>query len=91
MKLGRRDLLLPFGRARLFDAVQGMDVPDWASQWAETWGRFFLKYVVSHPPVTCAIPGTTKPHHALDNVRAATGWLPDAATRTRMEEFFDAL
>lgn len=82
---------LPFGRARLFEAVQGLSVPEWAAEWADTWGQFFLKYVVSHPAVTCAIPGTTKPHHAEDNVGAATGWMPDAGTRTRMEEFFDAI
>lgn len=82
---------LPFGRARLFETVDGRDVPAWATEWAETWGQFFLKYVVSHPAVTCAIPGTTKPRHAQDNLGAATGWMPDAATRTRMEEFFDAL
>jgi aryl-alcohol dehydrogenase-like predicted oxidoreductase len=82
---------LPFGRARLFQAVEGMDVPDWASEWCDSWGHFFLKYVVSHPAITCAIPGTTKPHHMVDNMGAARGWMPDAAMRTRMEQFFDAL
>lgn len=82
---------LPFGRARLFQAVSGMAVPDWASEWAESWGQFFLKYVVSHPAVTVAIPGTTKPHHVVDNMGAARGWMPDAAMRTRMRRFFDAL
>ncbi len=82
---------LPFGRTRLFQAVEGVAVPDWASEWCDSWGQFFLKYVVSHPAVTCAIPGTTKPHHAEDNLGAARGWLPDLPTRRRMEAFFDAL
>ncbi len=82
---------LPFGRARLFQAVAGMELPGWASEWCDSWGQFFLKYVVSHPGVTVAIPGTTKPHHVIDNLGAARGWMPDAAMRTRMEQFFDAL
>jgi len=82
---------LPYARGRLFEAVSGMDLPDWASEWAGSWGQFFLKYVVSHPAVTAAIPGTTKPYHVIDNLGAARGWLPDAATRTRMETFFEAL
>ncbi len=82
---------LPFGYGRLFQAVAGMDVPDWASEWADSWGQFFLKYVVSHPAVTVAIPGTTKPHHAADNMGAARGWMPDAAMRKRLEDFFDAI
>jgi diketogulonate reductase-like aldo/keto reductase len=82
---------LPFGRARLFQAVEGLEVPDWASEWCDSWGQFFLKYVVSHPAITCAIPGTTKPHHMVDNMGAARGWMPDAAMRSRMEQFFDGL
>ncbi len=82
---------LPFARARLFEAVEGVEVPEWASEWCDSWGQFFLKYVVSHPAVTCAIPGTTKPHHMTDNLGAASGWMPDTATRARMESFFDAL
>jgi diketogulonate reductase-like aldo/keto reductase len=82
---------LPFGRGRLFEAVGSMELPDWAAEWCDSWGNFFLKYVVSHPAITCAIPGTTKPHHMVDNMGAARGWMPDAAMRTRMEQFFDAL
>ncbi len=82
---------LPFGRARLFQAVEGRELPEWASEWCDSWGQFFLKYVVSHPAVTCAIPGTTKPHHMTDNLGAARGWMPDAAMRSRMESFFDGL
>ena len=83
---------LPFGRGRLFSRVGDRDLPDWASEIdCETWGQFFLKYVASHPAVTAAIPGTTKAHHAVDNIGAARGAMPDAALRRRMEEFVDAL
>lgn len=83
---------LPFGRGRLFARVGDRPLPEWAAD-ADigSWGNFFLKYVVSHPAVTAAIPGTTKPHHAEDNMGAAMGALPDAALRTRMEEFYDGL
>ncbi len=83
---------LPFGRGRLFSRVGDRELPDWASEIdCESWGQFFLKYVVSHPSVTTVIPGTTKAHHAVDNIGAAQGRLPDAALRRRMEEFVDAL
>ena len=83
---------LPFGRGRLFSRVGERDLPDWASEIdCESWGQFFLKYVTSHPSVTAVIPGTTKAHHAVDNIGAAQGRLPDAALRRRMEEFVDAL
>ena len=83
---------LPFGRGRLFSLVGDRELPDWAAEIdCESWGQFFLKYVVSHPSVTAAIPGTTKAHHAVDNIGAAQGRLPDAALRRRMEEFVDAL
>jgi aryl-alcohol dehydrogenase-like predicted oxidoreductase len=83
---------LPFGRTRLFDAVGDRPLPDWASEiGCETWAQFFLKYVVSHPAVTCAIPGTTKERHVRDNLAAARGRLPDARMRRRMEELYDSL
>lgn len=83
---------LPFGRTRLFQAVGDTPLPDWAAEIdCGTWAQVFLKYVVSHPAVTCAIPGTTKPHHAEDNLGAARGRMPDAEMRGRIEAFFDAL
>jgi aryl-alcohol dehydrogenase-like predicted oxidoreductase len=83
---------VPFGRGRLFDAVGERPLPDWAGEFdCESWGQFFLKYIVGHPAVTCVIPGTAKPHYATDNMGAAMGRLPDAATRRKMEEFFDSL
>ncbi|MBI4460515.1 MAG: aldo/keto reductase [Acidobacteria bacterium] len=83
---------LPFGRRRLFAAVQNQTLPDWAKEFdCKTWAQFFLKYIVSHPAVTCAIPGTRRVAHLLDNIQAAQGRLPDAAMRRRMEQFIDQL
>jgi aryl-alcohol dehydrogenase-like predicted oxidoreductase len=83
---------LPFGRGRLFNAVQGKKLPDWAPEFdCKTWAQFFLKYIVSHPAVTCAVPGMAKAEYVIDNLGAARGRLPDAAMRRRMEKFIDAL
>lgn len=83
---------LPFGRGRLFEAVGDRPLPEWTADLdVESWAQVFLKYVVSHPAVTVAIPGTTQVHHAEDNISAATGALPDAAMRRRLEEFYDSL
>jgi len=83
---------LPFGRGRLFKAVQGKKLPEWASEFdCRTWPQFFLKYIVSHPAVTCAIPGMARPEYVVDNLGAARGRLPDAATRRKMEQFIDSV
>lgn len=83
---------LPFGRGRLFQAVQGKNLPPWASEFdCKTWAQFFLKYIVSHPAVTCAVPGMAKAEYVVDNLAAARGRLPDAVTRKRMENFIDGL
>ncbi len=82
---------LPYGRGRTFRRVGERPLPDWARSFAESWGQFFLKFVVSHPAVTVAIPGTTQLRHLVDNMAANYGPLPDAATRERMVELFDAL
>lgn len=83
---------VPFGRGRLFEKVEGHGIPDWAAEYGiESWAQFFLKYVVSHPAVTCAIPGTAKPKYAQDNLGAALGQLPDDEGRRRMEAFYDEL
>jgi aryl-alcohol dehydrogenase-like predicted oxidoreductase len=81
---------LPFGRGRLFKAVQGKKLPDWAADFdCESWPQFFLKYIVSHPAVTCAVPGMARAEYVIDNAGAARGRLPDAAMRKRMEQFID--
>jgi aryl-alcohol dehydrogenase-like predicted oxidoreductase len=83
---------LPFGRGRLFNAVQGKKLPEWASEFdCATWAQFFLKYIVSHPAVTCAVPGMAKAEYVVDNMGAARGRLPDAALRRRMEQWIDGL
>ena len=83
---------LPFGRGRLFTAVQGKSLPPWAGDFdCASWAQFFLKYIVSHPAVTCALPGTAKVEYLVDNLGAAQGRLPDAAMRRRMESFIDGL
>jgi aryl-alcohol dehydrogenase-like predicted oxidoreductase len=83
---------LPFGRGRLFNAVQGKKLPEWASEFdCASWAQFFLKYIVSHPAITCAVPGMAKAEYVTDNVGAARGRLPDAAMRRRMEQFIDGL
>ena len=83
---------LPFGRDRLFSAVQGKKLPDWAAEFdCASWAQFFLKYIVSHPAVTCAVPGMARPEYVVDNLGAARGRLPDAALRKRMEVFIDSI
>lgn len=81
---------LPFGRGRLFNAVQGKKLPEWAGEFdCQSWAQFFLKYIVSHPAVTCAVPGMAQAKYVVDNLGAARGRLPDAAIRRRMEQFID--
>jgi aryl-alcohol dehydrogenase-like predicted oxidoreductase len=81
---------LPFGRGRLFNAVQGKKLPEWATEFdCASWAQFFLKYIVSHPAITCAVPGMARPEYVVDNLGAARGRLPDAAMRRRMEQFID--
>ena len=83
---------LPFARGRLFKAVADRALPDWAADMdAASWGQVFLKYVISYPASTLPIPGTTKPHHAKDNVGAAFGRLPDAALRREIEKNIEPL
>jgi diketogulonate reductase-like aldo/keto reductase len=75
----------PFEKAGLFDKVKGKELPPWAKDIdCATWAQFFLKFILGHPVVTCAIPATSKPKHLLDNMQAGLGRLPDAATRERM-------
>jgi aryl-alcohol dehydrogenase-like predicted oxidoreductase len=81
---------LPFGRGRLFNAVQGKKLPAWAAEIdCASWAQFFLKYIVSHPAITCAVPGMARREYVIDNLGAARGRLPEAATRRRMEQFID--
>ena len=83
---------LPFGRSRVFQRVRDRAIPDWGKEIAATtWAQVFLKYIVSHPAVTCVIPGTEKVEYVIDNLGAARGPMPDAAMRKKIEVFFDGL
>jgi aryl-alcohol dehydrogenase-like predicted oxidoreductase len=83
---------LPLGRATLLSRLAGTPLPAWAADFdVHSWSQFLLKYVVSHPAVTCAIPGSLHLEHLVDNQGAGRGRLPDAAARTRMEQLWDGL
>lgn len=86
---------MPFGGRRgphIIAKTAGKALPDFAKEIdASSWAQILLKYVVSHPAVTAAIPGTTKLKHLEDNAAAARGALPDAGMRKRIEEAFAAL
>lgn len=82
----------PFGNGKLFGAVKGVELPGWAAEIdAQSWGQVFLKYIISHPAATIPIPGTSKPHHAKDNIGAMTGRLPDDQLRGEMARFIERL
>jgi len=81
---------LPFGRSSLFRDAAGRPLPPWAGDIdVKSWAQYFLKYVISHPAVTCAIPGSTQVSHLIDNQDAGRGRLPDESLRRRMEEYWD--
>jgi aryl-alcohol dehydrogenase-like predicted oxidoreductase len=80
------------GAASTFARVSGRALPDWAAEIdATSWAQVFLKYIVSHPAVTVAIPGTTQRRNLEDNQGAGRGRLPDAAMRRRIEQYWDSL
>ncbi|WP_404994676.1 aldo/keto reductase [Cupriavidus pauculus] len=75
----------PFQDGRLFAAVRGKPLPDWAGEIdCTSWGQLFLKFIVSHPAVTAAIPATSKPKNMADNLGAAFGRMPDTRERARI-------
>ena len=82
---------LPLGRGRLFQAVLGQLIPDWARGFASSWAQFFLKFLLADPRVTAVIPGTSNAAHMTDNLGAMRGRLPDVDERRRMIAFADAL
>jgi broad specificity phosphatase PhoE len=82
----------PFGRTRLWKRVEGKQVPDWAREFdATTWAQFFLKYVASHPAVTCITPATSRPANVIDNMGGGLGKLPDSDMRKRMIALINSL
>ena len=82
----------PFGAGDLFGKVRSKPLPDWATEFdCQSWAQFFLKWIVGHPAVTCAIPATDKPDHIEDNMQGGVGRLPDENIRRRMVEFVSSL
>jgi diketogulonate reductase-like aldo/keto reductase len=82
----------PFAEGALFRRTKGKPLPPWAAELGiASWAQYFLKWIASHPAVTCAIPGTGKAEHMRDNLGAGQGPMPDAAMRKRMTEYFDSL
>jgi diketogulonate reductase-like aldo/keto reductase len=82
----------PFAEGAMFRRAQGRPLPAWAGEiGVASWAQFFLKWIVAHPAITCAIPGTGKPEHIADNVAAGLGALPDAAMRKRMADHYESL
>jgi diketogulonate reductase-like aldo/keto reductase len=75
----------PFGGGNLFSRVRGKPLPDFAAEiGCASWAQLFLKWIVAHPAVTCAIPATSKLRHLEDNMRGGVGALPDAKMRQRI-------
>ena len=82
----------PFADGALFDRVRDKPLPPWAAEvGCSSWAQYFLRFAISHPAVTCAIPATSKPHHMRDNAAAGAAPLPDEQQRRRMAEYFQAL
>jgi aryl-alcohol dehydrogenase-like predicted oxidoreductase len=87
-------IAVPLGgrRGSLLEQAGGHELPAWAADIdVSSWSQFFLKFVISHPAVTCAIPGSSKVKHLEDNQMAGRGRVPDAAFRQRMEQYWDKL
>lgn len=82
----------PYQRGELFSEVKGKPLPRWADEFdVASWGQYFLKFIISHPAVTCAIPATSKVKHMLDNMAAQTGRLPNTKMRKKMIRYFESL
>ena len=82
----------PFRRGSLIDRLERHPLPDWAAEiGCENWPQILLKFVVSHPAVTCAIPATSQVAHMEENMGAAYGRLPDETMRKRMIAYVEGL
>ena len=82
----------PFQGGALFERFARRPLPPWAATFdCVNWAQFFLKFIVSHPGVTCAIPATSRVDHMVENMGAARGRLPDPATRRRMIRYVEGL
>ena len=82
----------PLEKGQLFEKVGTKSLPSWAAEYdIQTWAGFFLKYIISHPAVTCIIPATSNPAHVKDNLMAGEGVMPDEKGRKKMAQYFDDL
>jgi len=80
----------PFGGGGLLRTLRGKALPSWAGEiGCDSWAQLCLKFILGHPAVTCAIPGTSKPEHMADNVKAGLGALPDAGLRAKLAALVD--
>jgi len=82
----------PFAEGAMFRRVRGKPLPPWVAELGiASWAQYFLKWIVSHPAVTCTIPGTGKAEHMADNLAAGSGALPDETQRRRMAQYYASL
>ncbi|MDI9246073.1 aldo/keto reductase [Marinobacter sp. CHS3-4] len=82
----------PFQGGALFRRFQSERLPGWAAEaGVSNWAEYFLKYIISHPAVTCAIPATSKVEHMKENMGALYGSLPDPAQRRQMADYVRSL
>ncbi|MGW9686443.1 aldo/keto reductase [Flagellimonas sp. 2504JD1-5] len=82
----------PYESGSLFRHVRGKSLPEWAQEAdISSWGQYFLKFILSHENVTCVIPGTSKPHHMIDNMKAGLGKVPDQKLRGEMVSYLKSI
>jgi len=83
---------LPFGRSRMWARIGDRPLPEWAAEFdATTWAQFMLKFVIAHPAVTVACPGTSDPEHMIDNLAGGLGRIPNAEQLGRMVRLVESL
>lgn len=83
---------LPFGRSRMWERIGDRPLPEWAAEFdASTWAQFMLKFLIAHPAVTVAVPGTGDPEHMIDNLGGGRGRLPTEDHLRRMIELVESL
>ncbi len=82
----------PYEGGQLFRKIKNVALPTWAKDYdINSWGQYFLKFILSHPAITCVIPGTSKLKHLQDNMGAGLGGLPDEKGREKLASFLQDL